>query len=103
MDKLAFATAVGCAAGLAFFLATVWLVVKGGPNPGANLQLLGQYFVGYTVTFKGALIAFAYSFWWGFLFGWLFAYLRNLMVALFVYNMKKRAAMISVKDFFDQM
>jgi hypothetical protein len=103
MDKLAFATAVGSVAGLTFFVATVWLLIRGGPNPGANLQLLAQYFVGYTVSYPGALIAFAYSFWWGFLFGWLFAYLRNLMVAFFAYSLKKRAAMLSLKDFFDQM
>jgi hypothetical protein len=29
---------------------TIWLVIKGGPNMGQHLQLLGQYFVGYSVS-----------------------------------------------------
>ncbi len=101
MDKLAFATAVGSVSGLLLFLATIWLVIKGGKVVGPNLQLLAQYFVGYTVTVKGAFIAFGYSFIWTFLFGWLFAYLRNLFLAFYLYRIKKKAEMLSITDFLD--
>ncbi len=101
--RLAFATAVGSVSGLLIFLATIWLVIKGGPVIGPNLRLLSQYFVGYTVTVKGAFIAFGYSFVWGFLFGWLFAYLRNLSLAFYVYWVKKRTEVLSLKDFFDHL
>ena len=101
IDKLALASAVGSVAGLLIFLATMWLVVKGGAVVGPNLQLLGQYFTGYTVSVKGALIAFGYSFFWGFLFGWLFAYLRNFLLAYYLYRVKKRAELLTFKDFFD--
>ena len=101
IDKLAFASAVGSVAGLLIFLATMWLVVKGGAVVGPNLQLLGQYFTGYTVSVKGAFIAFGYSFFWGFLFGWLFAYLRNFLLAYYLYRVKKRAELLTFKDFFD--
>jgi hypothetical protein len=70
MDKLAFATAIGSVAGLLIFLATIWVVIKGGPDIGLKLQLLSQYFVGYTVTVQGAFIGFGYSFGW-FFFVWL--------------------------------
>jgi protoporphyrinogen oxidase len=103
MDKLAFATAVGSVLGLLLFLATVWLVIKGGHVVGANLRLLSQYFAGYTVTVKGAFIAFSYSFVWGFLFGWLLAYLRNLSLALYIYGVKRKAELLSLKDFFDHL
>jgi hypothetical protein len=103
MDKLAFASAVGSVSGLLLLLATIWLVIKGGEVVGANLQLLSQYFVGYTVTVKGAFIAFGYTFFWGFLFGWLFAYLRNLSLALFIFWVKKKTELLSVKDFFDHL
>ena len=103
MDKLAFATALGSVSGLLFFMATIWLIVKGGEVVGPNLRLLGQYFIGYTVTVKGAFIAFGYSFLWGFLFGWLFAYLRNLFLAFYIYWVKKRAEMLSLRDFFDHL
>jgi len=101
MDKFAFATALGSVSGLLSFLATIWLVVKGGEVVGPNLRLLGQYFIGYTVTLKGAFIAFAYSFLWGFLFGWLFAYVRNFFLAYYIYRVKKKAELLSLRDFID--
>ena len=103
MDKLAFATAVGSVAGLLVFLATVWLIIKGGPVIGPNLQLLSQYFVGYTVTVQGAFIGFAYSFCWGFLFGWLYAYLHNFFLSYHIYRIKKRAELVSFRDFIDHL
>jgi protoporphyrinogen oxidase len=103
MDKLAFATAVGSVSGLLFFIATIWLIIKGGDVVGPNLKLLGQYFIGYTVTVKGAFIAFGYSFVWSFLLGWLFAYLRNLFLALYIYRLKKKAELLSLSDFFDHL
>jgi len=101
MDKLAFATALGSVCGLAIFLATLWLIAKGGDVVGPNMSLLSQYFFGYSVTVKGACIGFGYSFAWGFLFGWLFAYIRNLFLALSIYQIKKRAEKLSIQDFLD--
>jgi len=103
MDKLAFATAVGMVSGLFFFLLTVWLIVKGGDIIGPNLQLLGQYFIGYTVTLKGAFIALCYGFCWGFLFGGVFAFLRNFFLAYSVHRAKKKAEFFSLRDFLDQL
>jgi hypothetical protein len=56
----------GLVAGLAIFIATNWLVIKGGTVVGPHLALLGQFFIGYRVTFIGSLIGFAYSFVLGF-------------------------------------
>jgi len=101
LDKSAFGIAVGSVSGLLVFLATVWLVVKGGDVVSSNLSLLGQYFLGYTVTVKGAFIGLGYAFVCGFLFGWLFAYLRNLFLALYVYRVKKRVELLSLRDSLD--
>jgi len=101
MDKLAMATAVGSVSGLLFFLSTIWLVIKGGDVVGPNLELLSQYFVGYTATVSGAYKAFGYGFIWGFLFGWLFAYLRNFLLAFFIYRVKKKTEILNLLDFFD--
>ncbi len=101
IDNPAFAIASGSFSGLLFFMATIWLVIKGGDVVGPNLRLLSQYFIGYTVTAKGAFIASGYGFLWGFLFGWLFAYLRNLFLAFFIYRVKRKAELLSIKDFFD--
>jgi hypothetical protein len=103
IDKLAMATAVGSVSGLLFFLSTIWLVIKGGDVTGPNLQLLNQYFLGYSVTVIGAFISFGYGFIWGFLFGWLFAYLRNLLLAFFIYRVKKKTELLTLLDFFDNL
>ena len=102
-DKFALAVATGTVSGGLLFAATLWLVIKGGEVVGPNLRLLEQYFIGYTVTVKGAFIAFGYSFFWGFLFGWLIAYLRNLFFAFYIYRIRKKAEMRSIKDFFDHI
>ena len=101
MDKFAFAVAVGTVCGLLVFSATMWIISRGGDVLNSHLRLLGQYFIGYTVTLRGGFIAFGYSFFWGFLFGWLFAYLRNLFLAIYIYRIKRKAELLSLKDFFD--
>ena len=102
MDKLGLATGLGSVLGLSAFLATIFLIVKGGPVVGPNLALLSQYFYGYTVTVKGAFIGFCYSFFWGFLFGYLFAYFRNFLIAFFIFRVRRRAALLKFKNFLDQ-
>ena len=42
--------------GSGLLLMTVWLLLKGGPHLGAHLQLLGQLFIGYSVTWTGSVI-----------------------------------------------
>ncbi len=101
MDKFGFAFAAGSLSGLLVFITTLWLVVKGGEVVGPNLQLLGQYFTGYSVAIKGAFIGMGYGFLWGFLFGWFFAYLRNLFLGFFIYRVKKKLEMLSFRDFLD--
>jgi len=101
IDKLGFATALGSISGLIVFLATIFSIIKGGGISSFNLQLLSQYFFGYTVTVKGAFIGMAYSFSWGFLFGWLFAYLRNLFIAFFIYRTKRKSELLKLRDFMD--
>lgn len=103
MDKLAFSIAIGSVAGLMIFLATIWLIIKGGSVIGPNLKLLSQYFIGYTVTVKGAFIGFGYTFGWGFLFGWLYAYLHNFFFSYYIYRIKRRVEMLSFRDFIDNL
>ncbi len=64
------------------FVATNWLVLKGGPSVGQHLALIGQYFIGYSVTFVGSLIGTAYAFVFGFLGGYVVARMYNGLVRL---------------------
>ena len=72
--------ALGLLCGLTLFIATFWLVIKGGPNVGAHLQLLNQYFPGYKVTMAGGFIGLAYGFVTGFIAGWVIAWIYNRLV-----------------------
>lgn len=72
----------GLVAGLIIFIATNWLVLKGGPVIGPNLSLLGQFFIGYQVSFIGSLIGFGYGFVSGFVVGYLIARLYNWILDL---------------------
>lgn len=101
MDKVAFATALGAVLGLLIFLVTIWPVVWGDEILRPTLWLFAQYFVGYTVTVKGAFVALGYTFFWGFLFGWLLAYLRNLSIGFYIYRVKRKAEGLLLRDFLD--
>jgi hypothetical protein len=77
----------GMVLGLAIFVATNWLILKGlmigiegQPVVGPHLGLLGQYFIGYRVTFFGSLIGFGYGFVVGFLGGYFISTLYNWLV-----------------------
>jgi len=65
LDAVAQGITTGLLAGLAVFVATNWLILKGGRVVGPNLALLAQFFFGYRVTFLGSVIGFA----WGFAYG----------------------------------
>jgi hypothetical protein len=68
---------LGTVFALIIFVATNILVIKGGPVVGPHLSLLGQYFIGYTVTFVGSLIGSVYAFALGFVSGVLIARIYN--------------------------
>ena len=70
----------GLVAGLALFLATNFLLLKGGRVVGPHLSLLRQFFVGYEVSFVGSLIGFAYAFVCGFVAGYLVSLVYNRVV-----------------------
>lgn len=70
----------GLITGLVIFLATNYLILKGGPVVGPHLALLGQFFPGYRVTLAGSVIGLAYGFVVGFLGGYLVARIYNWLV-----------------------
>ena len=74
--------ALGVIFGLGLFIATNWLVIKGGHPVGPHLALLSQYFIGYRVTFLGSFIGFAYGFALGTLCGAMIGWIYNKIVVL---------------------
>ena len=81
LNALVQGVVTGLLGGLAIFVATNLLILKGGPVVGPHLALLGQFFIGYRVTFLGSLIGFTYGFATGFCVGYFMATVYNRMVA----------------------
>ena len=80
---------LGLLCGLLVFVATNWLVLKGGTINGQgryvvgpHMELLGQFFIGYRVSFLGSIIGFCYAFAIGTLGGALVGWIYNRFVDL---------------------
>lgn len=82
LNAKAMGLALGLICGLIVFIATNWLVLKGGHPVGPNLQLLSQYFLGYRVSFAGSLVGFAYGFAFGTLAGGLISWIYNKIASI---------------------
>lgn len=67
----------GMVGGVGLFLATAWLLVRGGPDVGRNLSLLRHYFPGYSVTWPGSVIGFFYGAVVGGIVGWCVAWIYH--------------------------
>jgi|SRR5689334_7330328 hypothetical protein len=76
------ALAIVCAmvGGVGLFLMTAWLVVKDGPHVGQHLQLLSNYFIGYSVTWQGSIIGLFYGALCGGAIGWAVGAIYNRIV-----------------------
>lgn len=79
----------GVILGLIIFIATNWLVIKGGHVTesgeyviGPHMQLLGQFFIGYRVSFVGSIIGFFYGFAIGTICGAVIGWIYNKIVEL---------------------
>ena len=80
---------LGLIAGSVVFAMTNWLVLRGGHISeageyvvGPHLRLLGQFFLGYRVTFVGSLVGFAYGFAFGTLTGSVVGWVYNKLAGL---------------------
>ena len=80
LNARAWGIAAGLLLGGALFLATNFLLIKGGPNVGQHLRLLHVFFPGYTVSFVGSLIGFVYAFVVGYALGRLIGAIYNRLV-----------------------
>ena len=101
IDSLALGAASGVVSGALLFLATLILVLKGGPVVGPRLSLLAQFLPGYSVTAAGSLIGLAYGALLGFLAGWSFAVIRNLTLFLSLSVLRRRAQRQLLKRFLE--
>ena len=78
------ALAVVCAmiGGVGLFVMTAWLLIKGGPDVGQHLQLLSNFFIGYSVTWRGSIVGLFYGALTGGVVGWAIGAIYNKVVGI---------------------
>ena len=102
LHKRAFGCAVGVASALLLGAVTLAALLIPGVSS-FPLYLIGQYFIGYSVTWTGLLIGMGWAAFVGFVAGWFLAFCRNLAVALSVFTMRTRAELAQTRDFLDHI
>ena len=102
VHKRALGIAVGLTVALVLFGLTAFHVV-GNPEHASQVALLSQYFYGYDVTWKGALIGSFWGFVVGFVAGWFVAFVRNLVTAILVFMVRAKAELKQTADFLDHI
>jgi len=74
LNKRALAFALGILWGVGVFLATIYVLLRGG---GHTLVLLQQFYWGYNISWGGAFLSLIYGFVDGFVFGWMLGLIYN--------------------------
>jgi protoporphyrinogen oxidase len=101
LDPVALGVALGTVGGLSLFIATVTLLLKGGPVVGPTLALLNNVLLGFSVTWRGALLGLVETSLGGFAIGYLFASLRNLGIDAYGWLLQRRAMAESQRNLLD--
>jgi hypothetical protein len=102
MHKRAMGLAVGLTAAALVALLTVFHVIV-RPANALSIELLNQYFYGYDVSWRGALVGAWWAFVAGFVGGWFAAFLRNLFIGLWLMTVRVRANLRETRDFLDHI
>lgn len=103
LHKRALGLAFGLAAGLTLFLITAVFLLRGEAARDINLWPLAAYFAGYSPTWGGALVGFAWGLGVGFVVGWFIAFCRNLVIAISLFWVRARADLSETRDFLDHI
>ena len=73
---------LGIIVGLGLFIATNFLILKGGDVVGPHLGLLRAFFPYYSVTFLGSVVGFGWGLLLGYVAGFIIASIYNLVVKI---------------------
>lgn len=103
LDPVAMGVAIGTVSGLLIFIATVMLVIKGGPVVGPNLSLLGHFLYGFQVTWGGSLVGLLEGGIGGFGIGYLGASFRNWSMKAYAQFIRWRAEVACRRQILDKV
>lgn len=102
LHKRAFGTALGITASVIVFVLTMVEVARGSGDA-SPLRLLSQYFAGYEVSLRGAIIGALWALATGFVAGWFVAFCRNLVMAASIFWIRTRAQLAATREFLDHI
>jgi hypothetical protein len=99
---MAFGVAMGTAVGLVIFAATAATLLLDARDR-VPLSLLGQFLAGYEESWPGAFVGLGWGFVVGAVFGWFVAFVRNLLLAVWLLWARARADLSATRDFLDHI
>ncbi|MAE60807.1 MAG: FAD-dependent oxidoreductase [Planctomycetaceae bacterium] len=103
LDKTALGAAVAIVMGLGMFVASAVLLVRDGDMVGPHLSLPGHYFLGYDVTWRGAILGTVEAAIGGFFVGFLGATMRNLLIDGYAYYVRRSAVTKRTRQILDEV
>jgi hypothetical protein len=103
IHPVALGVALGLPAGAVMLFMTAVVLLHAHTPLSPDLSLFAQLFIGYSVSWGGALVGFSWAFAVGFAVGWSFAVLRNLIIHWWLVFARSRAEMEYYRDFLDHM
>lgn len=103
LDPIALGVSMGVVVGVGLFLATMALLLKGGPVVGPTLGLLNNFLIGYEVTWQGAFVGLIEGAIGGFLLGYSLANLRNWGMRAYAHLIRRRAESKAQQHLLDEV
>jgi|ERR1700676_397092 hypothetical protein len=97
------ALGVACGLVLGGLLSIATLVLTQRHDRDFSLDLLGQFFKGYSVSWQGVFVGFLWGMAIGFIFGWSLALIRNAAVWIWLTVIRSRAEMSEYSDLLDHL
>jgi len=94
VHKSALGVAVGFSFGTLLAIVTAFHVIA-QPTVALPLELLGQYFYGYRLSWLGVALGFGWGMVTGFVAGWFVAFVRNFALALWLLSARAKAELSS--------
>jgi hypothetical protein len=101
VHKTALGFAVGVMAGTGLFLLTAIHVALAVDGP--NLALLNQYFAGYSLSWRGAVVGLGWGSAVGFVAGWLLGFVHNFTMSFWVFIVRTRNDLSRTRNFLDHL
>ncbi len=102
LDKAALGLGVAAASAVAVATLTILSLLR-DPTHRFPLELLDEYFYGFSVSWSGALIGAGWAALAGFCWGWFLAFARNLYLAIWLMTLRVQHDLQASREFLDHL